>query len=201
MKMIFHNSGNNRINRPDINTLISNSQRQQFIGRTQQQILSQQIQPEEPKPKEMKWGAPTWFLLHTLAEKVKDESFNNIRMQLFDVIKNICSNLPCPKCSGHAIEYFKKINFNSIITKQDLKLMLFRFHNEVNINKGFAQFNEFDLDDKYSNAVTINIIHNFMFYFQEKSKNVDMISLNLYRERIIKDLKFWFNDNIQYFDL
>jgi len=201
MKMIFHNSGKNLNNRPDLTTLLSNSQRQNYIGRTQQQSLEQQIQYEQPKPKEMKWGAPTWFLLHTLAEKVKDDSFNNIKLQLFEVIKNICSNLPCPKCSAHAIEYFKKINFNAINTKQDLKIMLFQFHNEVNLRKGFNLFSESELIDKYSSAVTINIIHNFMHFFQEKSRNVNMISLNLYRERLIKDLKKWFNDNIQNFDL
>jgi hypothetical protein len=199
--MIFHNSGNNRNNRIDLNTMISNSHRQNYIGRTQHQRLEHEIHYDKPKPKEMKWGAPTWFLLHTLAEKVKDDSFNNIKIQLFDVIKNICSNLPCPKCSAHAIDFFKKINFDSIHTKQDLKIMLFQFHNEVNSRKGFALFNESELVDKYSNAVTINIIHNFMYFFQEKSRNVDMISLNLYRERLIKDLKKWFNNNIQYFNL
>ena len=179
-------------------------QYRQQVARTQQQALVQQTLQQTNQngtKKEMKWGAPTWFLLHTLAEKVKEENFNSIRFGLFSIIKTICSNLPCPKCSAHAVEYMNKVNFNLINSKRDLQIMLFLFHNEVNQRKNYTIFDQNDLSEKYSKAKTITIIHNFFYFFGEKSKNVSMISLNLYRERIIKDLKTWFQDNIQNFDI
>jgi len=150
--------------------------------------------------KKMKWGEPTWFLFHTLAEKVKDEHFQSIRYELLNTIVIICKNLPCPDCANHASEYMKKVDFNSIRTKQDLKLMLFQFHNVVNQKKQFPLFSINDLDSKYSNANLVNIIQTFMFHFQDKSHSIRMIANDLYRSRIADQLKIWFNNNIQHFN-
>jgi hypothetical protein len=191
-------------NRMSLNNNIPMISPHQGQARTQKQNLVHQTSPEPPNPsgkKEMLWGAPTWFLLHTIAEKVKDESFMAIRSKLFEIIYTICTNLPCPKCSAHATEYMKSINFNSITSKRDLQLMLFKFHNEVNGRKGLPIFDLSELNAKYSAANTVNIIHNFFFFFRDNSKNVNMISLNMYRERIIKDLQTWFQFNISNFDL
>jgi hypothetical protein len=161
-----------------------------------------QTTPQTSKQeKKMKWGEPTWFLFHTLAEKVKEEKFQNIRIELLNTIRTICSNLPCPDCANHASEYMKKINFASIRTKQDLKLMLFQFHNVVNQRKNFPLFSINDLDSKYANANTMIIIQNFMFYFQDKNHSIRMISNDIFRARISEQLKTWFNNNIHNFNL
>ena len=170
----------------------------------QNNIISQNTQPtnELSNPqKKMKWGEPTWFLFHTLAEKVKEEKFQNIRIELLNTIRTICSNLPCPDCANHASEYMKKIDFASIRTKQDLKLMLFQFHNIVNKKKNFPLFSINDLDSKYSKANTIIVIQNFMFYFQDKNHSIRMISNDIFRNRIAEQIKTWFNTNIQNFNL
>ena len=39
------------------------------------------------------WGPCTWYLFHTLAEKVKEESFPLIKDSLISLIIRICSNL------------------------------------------------------------------------------------------------------------
>lgn len=150
--------------------------------------------------KKMKWGEPTWFLFHTLAEKVKEENFAQIRSELFDVIKTICMNLPCPDCAGHATKYMKGVDFSTIKTKQDLKDMLFSFHNTVNKRKGYEQFAYEELGAKYSAAVTKNIIYNFMTYFQDKHFSIRMIADDFHRGRLVSKLKIWFNDNIKYFE-
>jgi len=150
--------------------------------------------------KKIKWGAPTWFFFHTLAHKVKDEQFNNIKKELFYNIVSICKNLPCPKCTTHATEYINKIDINSIQTKDDLKNMLFTFHNDVNTRTGADQFPYDELDEKYSNAITVNVIQHFFFLFQDKSFNVTAIANNMHRDRIIFYLKDWITKNIQYFD-
>ena len=162
---------------------------------------TQTVSDSGPSPvKKMRWGEPTWFLFHTLAHKLKDEYFNQKKNDLLAVISTICSNLPCPDCATHASEYMKNINFNSIKTKQDLKLVFFQFHNVVSQRKGLPLFSIDDLDPKYSMANTSNIIQNFMYFFQDKHFSIRMIANDMYRAKIISKLKGWFNDNIQYFD-
>jgi hypothetical protein len=156
---------------------------------------------EKGKKKPMKWGQPTWFLFHTLAEKVKDEYFADIRVELLNIIYTICCNLPCPDCAKHATEYMNSINFNTIQTKQDLQLMLFNFHNEVNRRKKFPEFSIEKLNATYSLANTVNIIHNFMPYFEDRTGSMRLIADNLHRSRVALQLKAWFNKNITYFNL
>lgn len=153
-----------------------------------------------PTKKPMKWGEPTWFLLHTLAEKIKSDKFMIIRSELLDAIYSICTNLPCPDCAAHAKIYLDSINFKLIKSKEDLKRILFDFHNFVNNKKGYTIFAFEELNNKYKNAVTINIIHNFIFYFEDKHSSPRMISNDMYRKRISNNLKIWFDKNIQYFD-
>ena len=165
-----------------------------------QQVKSPEIkQVDTPQPKKMKWGEPTWFLLHTLAEKVKAESFSEIRVKILNIIYTICTNLPCPDCSNHAKTFLDGVNFNTIQTKDQLKNLLFNFHNTVNKRKGFAIFNYKDLDEKYANAVTINIIYNFVKFFNPKNYSIRMIANDFHRNRITEIIKNWFNDNLKYF--
>jgi hypothetical protein len=134
-----------------------------------------------------------------LAEKVKEESFTSIRIELLNNVYSICVNLPCPMCSTHAKEYMDKVNFNTIRTKEDLKNMLFQFHNTVNFRKNIPLFPKEQLDEKYSKAVTINIIHNFMHHFSDKYRSPKLIANDLMRSRIVINLKNWFSTNIQHF--
>ena len=112
--------------------------------------IAAEITPAEPpKKKSMKWGEPTWFMFHTLAEKIKPEYFLVIRQELLHVIHSVCSNLPCPDCARHAKQYMNGVNFNAIRTKDDLRILLHRFHNEVNQKKGFPLFPFEQLSEKY----------------------------------------------------
>lgn len=163
--------------------------------------LTPQGQPPPKIEKKMKWGEPTWFLFHTMAEKINDEKFPILRLNILNIISLICNNLPCPDCSKHATEYMNKINPSSIQTKQDLKLMLFQFHNVINQKKGFPLFSINDLDTKYSSANTINIIQHFMVFFQDKHFSIRMIANDMHRSRVANQLKTWFNNNLQYFNL
>jgi hypothetical protein len=156
---------------------------------------------EEIEKKRMIWGPAVWFLFHTLAEKVREEVFSTIRIELLNNIYSISVNLPCPMCATHAKEYLDKVNFNRIQTKEDLKNMLFQFHNEVNKRKNITLFPREELDEKYSKAVTVNIIHNFMHHFQDKYRSPKLIANDLLRRRIVNVLKEWFSRNISNFNL
>jgi len=186
----------------------------QMIGRTFYMPIKQSILPQvnrsitqeisqplvENTAKKVKWGEPTWFLLHTLSVKVKESEFKNIRMDLLNRIYAICTNLPCPDCSNHAKIYLDNINFNTIQTKEDLKILLFVFHNEVNKKKGYSLFPYEQLDEKYSLAITHNIIRNFMFHFSDKSRSLKLLAGDLQRSQLCSLLKNWFNEKITCFD-
>ncbi len=59
------------------------------------------------------WGNITWVFLHTIAEKIKEEYYDNEKSQILLLIKGVCSNLPCPECKQHANQYMKRINITT----------------------------------------------------------------------------------------
>ena len=158
-----------------------------------QTLPSPPSQPEikAPSKKEMLWGEPTWFLFHTLAEKVKDEYSQEIKNELFSFIRRICNNLPCPDCAKHATQYMKTINFDVIRTKEQLKLMLFNFHNDVSKRKGNPVLEYVELDEKYNSAITINIARNFFHHFSRRSYNLRIDVSGNQRRTLMRDFKSW----------
>lgn len=153
--------------------------------------------PDGPK---MKWGEPIWFLFHTLAEKIKGEHFQSKKYELIELVKNICANLPCPKCCDHATAYMKKLNLSSIKTKRDWKDFLYKFHNEVNQRKNFPEFPHAELDNKYKDANTVNVINYFIAIYREKSGSVQMIATEMTRMRVLRATQQWLIANLSCFD-
>lgn len=153
--------------------------------------------PDEPK---MKWGEPIWFLFHTLAEKIKDEHFQSKKYEMIQLVRSICTNLPCPKCTDHATAYMKRLNLESIKTKRDWKDFLYKFHNEVNQRKHFPEFPYEELDAKYKSANTLKVINYFIAIYREKSRNVQMIATEMTRMRVLRDAQRWLSANLQCFD-
>ena len=152
------------------------------------------------KYQQMSWGEPTWSFFHTLAEKVKEESFNIVKNDIMKYIFIICSNLPCPECAQHAKMYMSSINFNSIQTKTQLKEMLYVFHNGVNRRKGHSLLERADLDAKYSGNVLTTIFYNFLVKFQDKHASIHLISEDMYRKALSKNIVKWFNSDKTHFD-
>jgi hypothetical protein len=204
--MIFTNSRslNSFINESKTINIKSNHFSLLMPKRNTPQTVSNNVKSTEviepPKiPKKMKWGEPTWYLLHCLAEKVKEESFMSIRLDLLNVIFTICSNLPCPDCANHASEHLKNINYKNIQTKQQLKNVLYHFHNTVNAKKNMPIFPRDELDKKYQNMNFIPVIYTFITHFEDKHKSIRMIANDFHRSRISQNMKKWFNDNINHF--
>ena len=159
------------------------------------------IEQSPPTPvKKVKWGEPTWFLFHTLSVKIKESAFLRIRAELLNNIYAICINLPCPDCANHAKIYLDNVNFNAIQTKEDFKLLFYRFHNEVNRMKGYPAFSYEGFDEKYSLAITTNIIRNFMGHFSDRNRSIKLLATDLHRSRLCATLKEWFNANIHAFN-
>ena len=145
------------------------------------------------------WGPPTWSFLHTLAEKIKEEHYPAIYIQLFNFILNICHNLPCPTCSQHAKQTLSQINVNNLKTKSDLKNMLYTFHNSVNKRKNLPLFKYEDLTIYKSKNLIVSF-NNFINHYNTKG-NMNLINDSFHRTRLIQNLRKWLMENINRFDM
>ncbi len=155
-------------------------------------------QEVKAKAKPMRWGAPTWIFFHTLAEKVSEEHFALIRKPLLNMVSNICANLPCPDCAGHAREYMSKINFNAIQTKRDFINLFYVFHNTVNERKGFP-IESPEILSTYANYNLVAVISNFIYFFENKHMSPRLMADDFMRRQVSASVKQWLSANIQYF--
>jgi hypothetical protein len=158
------------------------------------------LQNPEPVIK-LKWGEPIWNLFHVIAEKITPEHFFNIRTELFDIIKSICYNLPCPECAHHARDYINSVNFNLITKPEHLKQMFFHFHNNVNQRKNMPIFNIEKLTTRYESMNLNTALQVFLYHFKDKHKTPHMIANDNYRFRIAIKIQKWFSNNIGKFNL
>lgn len=143
------------------------------------------------------WGPPVWTFFHTLAENINEDGFLNIKISLFSFIKRICTYLPCPDCSQHAIHFLAKVNINKIITKNDFKSMLYVFHNTVNKRKKKQMFNYNNLE-KYKRYNVGSTFNHFVSVYHTKG-NMNLIAESFQRNLLVKDLKNWLINNHKYF--
>jgi hypothetical protein len=139
------------------------------------------------------WGPRIWTLFHTFIEKMKEEDFPRLSIELFYQIKRICGYLPCPDCSQHATLFFSKVKKETISTKNDFKNMLYFFHNQVNFRKGKPTF-PYGQIDKYKNFNIIQVYNQFISVYHNKG-NMKMLTESFQRQFIIQNFKQWFLKN------
>ena len=146
------------------------------------------------------WGTITWFLFHTLAEKIKTESFDNKKHELLKLIFLICNNLPCPECQDHAKETMKNMKINMIRTKEDLQKMLWTFHNIVNKRRKVQQMTFEECQDKYAKAKLATIASNFFIVWSTNYNVMKLMGNSFNRDRCIEYVKKWLNENRNHFE-
>jgi hypothetical protein len=145
------------------------------------------------------WGPPTWMFLHTLAEKVKDESFPIIGPQIIANIIQICSLLPCPECADHAKKFWGNVGTSNLNTKADLINLLYVFHNTVNKRKKMPAF-RYDNLHYYGSKSVVESFNWFAKNFNTNG-NMNFISESFHRNRFLSKLRQWFLSNIMHFHL
>ena len=160
-------------------------------------VPSNQLEP--PANTRARWGNPTWTFFHVIAEKIHPQYFDEIRESMLNIIYTICVNLPCPECAMHAKQFLDSINFQSIQTVDDFRTMLWKFHNTVNAQRGVEIFSFDMLHPTYSNAITVNVVMNFLKVFQERYYNTRTVANDFHRKRAIVMLKQWIRDNLYKF--
>ena len=141
------------------------------------------------------WGPATWTLFHTLAEKIKDEHYNELLPDMLIMIKRICMNLPCPDCSAHAIQTMSKVSASHFPTKDSFKTFLFHFHNSVNMRTGKQAVSLDELNAKYARANTFMIVPYFIKVFSYRNTNVRLLINSFHKDLLIKDFIKWMREN------
>ena len=149
------------------------------------------------------WGTPTWIFLHTFAEKINEGFFINNKIKVMKMIKMICSILPCPVCRRDANDFMKKVNLSNFKNKVDLKMMLFYFHNSVNVKLGkpnflLSQYN-------YQNKSLEESFKKFQETFSKKydsgvNKTVTERMMEKSRISFVEALKKWLDINKRFFN-
>ena len=127
------------------------------------------------------WGNATWYMFHTLAEKLKPE-FSSEAGELFRQIRMLCANLPCPDCTQHATDSLKNANVRAINSKENITEFIWQFHNKVNARTGKTQFSREECHRKYSLAITRIIFTNFISVFRMNARN-DKAMMHSYRRQ------------------
>lgn len=131
------------------------------------------------------WGHITWLLFHSLAEKINENEFANVKDIFIELIKDTCNNLLCPICTNHAIQTLKRANFNLIHTKGDMIEFLRQFHNVVNLHIGNKTFEKEFVIKKYKSANLKNIITLFFKIYSHNYGNFEVNSFHRANMRII----------------
>lgn len=145
------------------------------------------------------WGPPTWIFIHTLAEKIKDESFPIVGHHVIMSIIQICNHLPCPECAQHAKEFWSKVKISSIKTKTDLINVLFVFHNTVSKRKGLRPF-KYESLKYYQSRNVIETYNAFSRTFNTKG-NMSLLTESFHRNLFIKSFKKTLMNIIPHFNL
>ena len=143
------------------------------------------------------WGPATWTLFHVLAEKVNENIYPRIVGQLFDVIKKICSALPCPECAQDATQFLAKVKVHELKSKADFKNMIYVFHNYVNNKKRKPLFKYNNLDI-YKNYHIVSVFNRFISFYHTKG-NMRLLAESFQRQLIVRNVREWFSRNICFF--
>ena len=143
------------------------------------------------------WGPATWTLFHVLAEKINEFAYPSIAGQMFDVIKRICTALPCPECAQDATIFLSKVRIHELRTKNDFKNMIYMFHNYVNAKKRKPLFNYANLEI-YKRYNIVSVFNRFISVYHTKG-NMRLLAESFQRQIIIKNIREWFSRNICFF--
>ena len=144
------------------------------------------------------WGPPVWTLLHTLAEKIKDDQYNILGTSLVFHIKRIVSHLPCPDCSKHASRFMNSLPPERLATKNDLKNALYILHNSVNRRKN-KTLQPLTFLDTYKGNNVVRAYEDFIKVYKTRG-NMKLLTDSFQRQLIVHGFKKWLLQNIRSFN-
>jgi len=146
------------------------------------------------------WGTYTWIFFHTLAEKIKEEEFENNKSLFINIIIKTCNHLPCPECSEHATSVLKQAYLNNIKTKKHFIEFLRQFHNIVNIKTNKSELMRSDIVDMYKNNNLSIIFINMVKIYKSIKGSERLMTYNFHRDKFLQELSNDLNRNKHLFD-
>ena len=146
------------------------------------------------------WGPAIWYLFHTLAFKLKNDKFHEVKNSLLDFFVLISANLPCPECTEHAQQETRNLDKSKITNKKELCTYFFNFHNRVNARTKKKIFTMEEYIAKYNKAVTRNVISNFFITMSKSDHNVKLMINSFYKSNAVSSLKKWIIQNASKFN-
>jgi hypothetical protein len=151
--------------------------------------------------KELYWAKITWILLHTFPKFIDDSFFDKNKTNILNMLHNICTSVPCPKCCKHASENLKKYNYfhkNINNSVKQLELNLYNFHNQVNKMLGKILFKETILQ-KYDNIHFLEIYKTWTENYVIKGNNLNLMNHKTIVNRTRNEFVNFINTNLEYF--
>lgn len=145
------------------------------------------------------WGPIVWKTLHCITLKVKDEEFPNEREQIIKIITNICSNLPCPQCSSHAMGVIRRYKLRDVKTKTDLIKFVYMMHNHVNkrLKKQFYTFQDIEHYKQYDIKTVLTNYYTMNMNMKQSEK---MMLHSYHRKAFLNLFHTYFKNNISKFN-
>jgi len=134
------------------------------------------------------WGTITWIFFHTLAEKIKDEEFENNKELFINIIINTCNHLPCPDCSQHATSVLRQAYLNNIKTKKHFIEFLRQFHNIVNIRTNKKELTRDEIKDLYKKNNLSLVLINLINTYKSIKTSERLMTYNFYRNQFLNQL-------------
>ena len=131
------------------------------------------------------WGRATWYLIHTLAHKLKDEESNHAP-ELLAHLSKICITLPCPNCSQHASLYLQHNSIPKPTDKSSLNAYFWNMHNWVNTRLGKPIFSSEECFAKYNLANINNVVNYFITIMSKNARNNKAMLDAFNRQQMVK---------------
>ena len=145
------------------------------------------------------WGNATWYLFHTLSEKLRPE-YSSFSKELWNKFHIICDNLPCPNCREHAMQTMRSANTNAINTREDLIRFIWEFHNIVNASLNKPSFSKEECDNLYKRANTQRMIINFREIMKINHRIEKAMMGSFRRHRAVDELLTFIKNNYEKFN-
>lgn len=139
------------------------------------------------------WGMPTWIFLHTLLAQMPPPLYSE---ETLAQIKLLCSVLPCPDCAAHATEYLSRISFQQVPTLEACRVMLWSFHNTVNLRKRTAIF-PYDKMEIYMKTNLAIVYKVFLAEFNRPRQIPKLFIDSMMRRRIMQQFQSWMNKMVK----
>jgi hypothetical protein len=140
------------------------------------------------------WAISTWMLFHVLIEKISDTFYLNKRYEIWKMLVLVCSELPCPICRSHAVQYLKNIDGSRLATRENFKRFMFDFHNDVNnrIGKPVIDYSQIDMYKNYTISTALTYFDKFYSKRYNGVLSIGLQSNMIERRVVLTKVVEWF---------